>query len=171
MTSNIHLEAITPGDAPALRQMAESIWWDVYPTILADDQIQYMLNWMYDERQLVYEMGPGGMSYHWILAGDLRSGYAAVEPGPGPAERHLHKFYLDREHRGRGLGSTALQLLLQRAREDAAALVSLRVNRQNASARRCYERNGFAIERTVVTEIGAGYVMDDFWMVCSLNTS
>ena len=40
----------------------------------------------------------------------------------------------------------------------------LTVNRGNAKAIRAYERNGFKVVRTQVTDIGNGFVMDDYVM-------
>ncbi|MDB6006010.1 MAG: Ribosomal protein acetylase RimI, partial [Prosthecobacter sp.] len=39
------------------------------------------------------------------------------------------------------------------------------VNKHNISAIRAYQRAGFAFEKDVITEIGGGFVMDDYVMV------
>jgi RimJ/RimL family protein N-acetyltransferase len=40
----------------------------------------------------------------------------------------------------------------------------LSVNKRNTKAITAYKRNGFAIVESVVTDIGGGFVMDDYVM-------
>ena len=42
--------------------------------------------------------------------------------------------------------------------------VYLTVNKNNKTAIRAYEKNGFVITTSVVTDIGQGFVMDDYIM-------
>jgi ribosomal protein S18 acetylase RimI-like enzyme len=51
--------------------------------------------------------------------------------------------------RGRGIGSALLRLVQQVARRDGLASVMLHVEQRNTSARRLYERVGFAIEEDI----------------------
>ena len=46
----------------------------------------------------------------------------------------------------------------------AATRLRLRVNKRNAAAIRSYLRGGFVFQEDVVTDIGSGYVMDDYVM-------
>jgi len=43
------------------------------------------------------------------------------------------------------------------------------VNKRNAKAIAAYQRNGFVIADSVVTDIGHGFVMDDFIMTKKLT--
>jgi hypothetical protein len=43
------------------------------------------------------------------------------------------------------------------------------VKRQNRKAIRAYERAGFVVIQTLVTDIGSGFVMDDFLMRLGLE--
>ena len=45
----------------------------------------------------------------------------------------------------------------------------LSVNKRNAKAIAAYQKNGFGITESVVTDIGNGFVMDDFIMVNGLK--
>ncbi|MFV1994638.1 MAG: GNAT family N-acetyltransferase, partial [Verrucomicrobiales bacterium] len=87
-------------------------------------------------------------------------------PGESPAELILHKLYLDPDRHGRGYGSAAIVLLESDARErfPAASTVRLRVNKANNRAIRAYQRAGFARGEAVCSDIGGGFVMDDWWM-------
>ncbi len=160
----IELTPVAAEEAQLVRAMAEDIWWKVYPAMLSPEQIRYMLDWMYEPEQLRCEIGAGRVRYHWIRHAGTNIGYCAVEPGDEPGEAHVHKFYLVAERHGCGLGSVALQALIREERSRRATCLTLRVNRHNHPALRCYLRNGFTVVCDIRTEIGGGFVMDDHWM-------
>ncbi|MEQ1843766.1 MAG: GNAT family N-acetyltransferase [Verrucomicrobiales bacterium] len=160
----MELVAATPEDAGKIRQLAESIWWQAYPSILPAGQIRFMLDWMYTPSQLASEIRGGQVHYELFRHEGEISGYSSQYQGEEPGEIHLSKFYLAIELHGRGLGSEALQALANQAREAGASCLTLRVNRHNQPALRCYLRNGFRITGNITTDIGSGYVMDDYWM-------
>lgn len=154
----------TPEDAGEIRALAESIWWQVYPAILSHEQIRFMLDWMYAPRQLRTEIASGQVQYQFFQLGEERIGYSAHHAGEDTGEIHLSKFYLATQFHGQGLGSAALRALIAQANFAAARSITLRVNRENHAALRCYLRNGFHVVRDVLTHIGGGFVMDDHWM-------
>jgi diamine N-acetyltransferase len=81
----------------------------------------------------------------------------------------LHKLYLLPELHARGLGSRLLQHCESEARRSGTRRLQLAVNKRNVRAVACYQRNGFAVGESVVTDFGGGFVMDDFIMVKELN--
>ncbi len=158
----------TPGDVPFIRALAERSWNAAYPGIISQDQIAYMLDWMYSEQRLTHEIETRRCDYVLFRRENETVGFAAYGPGEEDLELHLHKFYLLPELFGTGLGTEALKLLVEEAEDMGAYQISLRVNRQNERAIRCYRRNGFEISHEVTSEIGNGFVMDDYWMVKTL---
>ena len=52
----------------------------------------------------------------------------------------------------------------QEVRAGGAHRLILSVNKRNAKAIAAYKRNGFVIAESVVTDIGGGFVMDDYIM-------
>jgi ribosomal protein S18 acetylase RimI-like enzyme len=54
-----------------------------------------------------------------------------------------------------------LRHVIEQARASGATHVELRVNKGNARALAAYARAGFRIERSLVADIGGGFVMDD----------
>lgn len=168
--ARLDLVPATPADADRIRELAESIWWQAYPAFLSAGQIQFMLDWMYAPGQLRMELSGRQTRYQLLQYEGQLGGYCAHHAGDEPGEVHLSKFYLAMELHGRGLGSAALQLLVQQARNAGATCLTLRVNRQNHPALRCYLRNGFQVRHDVISHVGGGYVMDDHWMRLDLST-
>jgi GNAT superfamily N-acetyltransferase len=80
----------------------------------------------------------------------------------------LHKLYLLPELHGGGLGSRMLKHCADEARRLGAHRLMLAVNKRNHRAIAAYRRNGFAVAEAVVTDIGGGFVMDDYLMARDL---
>jgi GNAT superfamily N-acetyltransferase len=91
-------------------------------------------------------------------------GYVSFEKVPDERVVFINKLYIQPAMQGRGLGAAALSWIADRAREMGADHLRLRVNKRNAAAIRSYLRGGFVFQEDVVTDIGSGYVMDDYVM-------
>ncbi len=97
-------------------------------------------------------------------------GDEASPPPTNPVfEFKLHKLYLLPELHGRGLGSRLLQHVEHEVRVGGGCRLILTVNKRNARAIAAYRRNGFGIAECVVTDIGGGFVMDDYVMAKDLS--
>ncbi len=167
---DLRFRAATLADLPRIRQLAEETWRVCYPGIISPEQIDYMLDWMYSTRSLTKDLADPTFWFGIMELEDADPiGYAAFSPGESAGECHLHKFYLHPDFHGRGLGSAALHQLLDRARGQGYASISLRVNRANEAGIRCYRKAGFTIEREICSDIGNGFLMDDYWMVRQLS--
>ena len=81
----------------------------------------------------------------------------------------LHKIYLHPDWQGRGLGSRLLQHCEGEILKSGGRRLILSVNKRNAKAIAAYQRNGFIIAKSVVTDIGGGFVMDDYVMAKNLS--
>lgn len=88
-------------------------------------------------------------------------GFVAVQ-AQDAGQLYLSKFYLSKEERGRGYARSMMGLVVSRARKLNCDHVTLHVNRNNYQAILAYEHLGFKRVGEVRTNIGSGYVMDDF---------
>ena len=76
----------------------------------------------------------------------------------------ISKIYLLKEHRGEGLCSATIRFYERRARERGLDALYLTVNKHNEMAIRAYKAKGFEVIDAVETDIGDGYIMDDYIM-------
>jgi diamine N-acetyltransferase len=149
---------------PAISELAGIIWRACYPAIISDAQIDYMLARMYSPDVLRDEIRSQGIRYHRLLMDERLVGFASYGPTVEPGVMKLHKLYLLPELHGRGLGSRLLQQVEREVRAGGGRRLILSVNTRNAKAIAAYRRNGFVIADSVVTDIGGGFVMDDYIM-------
>lgn len=156
----LFLRRATTADVSLIRQLAEKIWWDHYPSIISDAQIAFMLEKMYHESVLLAQMEEAGQVF-WLAEhrGQVFGFVSLNETGPG--DFFIHKFYLD--NRERGLGTGVFGLLLEQY--PALNTLRLRVNRCNYKSINFYYKMGFKIEFCIDTPFGEDYVLDDFQMI------
>jgi ribosomal protein S18 acetylase RimI-like enzyme len=153
---------------PAISGLAGVIWRACYPGIITRAQIDYMLARMYSLDVLREEIHSQGVRYDQLLVGGKLAGFASYGPTSEPGVMKLHKLYLLPEMHNRGLGSRLLQHVEREVRAGAGRRLILSVNKRNTRAIAAYRRNGFVIAESVVTDIGGGFVMDDYIMTKEL---
>ena len=158
----------TEADLPAIAELAGVIWRACYPGIISPAQIEYMLGRMYALGTLRAEIQGQGMYYDQLFVGGELAGFAAHGPTEDAAVYKLHKLYLHPVWHGQGLGRRLLEHCQREARKRKARRLILSVNKRNSKAIAAYERSGFAVAESVVTDIGGGFVMDDFIMANGL---
>ncbi|MGA2244353.1 MAG: GNAT family N-acetyltransferase [Verrucomicrobiota bacterium] len=151
-------------DLTELAQLAGTIWRACYPGIISHAQIEFMLAHMYAPETLREEVRSQGIRFYRLLVGERFGGFASLGPTAAAGVMKLHKLYLLPELQGRGLGRLLLEYCAAEAQQLGAARLILAVNKRNARAISAYQHNGFAIAESVVTDIGGGFVMDDYIM-------
>jgi diamine N-acetyltransferase len=168
-SESVQIVPATEADLPALSELASVIWRQHYPGIISTAQIDYMLERMYALEILRKEMRLQGIHFRRLLADKKFAGFASFGPADKPGVMKLHKCYLLPELHGQGYGSLLLQHCEREAARLGASCLILAVNKCNAKAIAAYRRNGFTVTEAVVTDIGGGYVMDDFVMAKELS--
>ncbi|MFN3410083.1 MAG: GNAT family N-acetyltransferase [Limisphaerales bacterium] len=156
-------------DLPRIAALAGEIWRQYYPGIISHEQIEYMLGWMYAPERLRRELCEEGVEFRLLRAGRTAVGFAAFGPAGQPTEFKLHKLYLAPEFHGRGWGSRLLRHCLTGARRAGGRRMILAVNKRNSRAVQFYQQHGFVIVNAVVSDIGGGFVMDDFILARALG--
>lgn len=142
--------------------LADIIWHEHYSSILSMDQIDYMIDKFQSERAIAEQIDKNG--YHYFLLKNLGGlvGYFAYQIKED--KLFLSKFYIDKKYRGRGYARGALDYMENICRENGLKTIWLTVNKYNKSSIKVYESIGFVTKKAQVSDIGLGYVMDDYVM-------
>jgi diamine N-acetyltransferase len=154
-------------DLPAIAALAQRTWRACYPGIISVGQIDYMLERMYRLDVMRRELADG-VAYDRLLVDGQLAAFAAYGPTPAAAELKLHKLYVDPARQRCGLGSQLVGHVEEVARRRGYHHLILAVNKRNHSALAAYRKNGFVEREPVVTDIGGGFVMDDYIMAKAL---
>ena len=144
--------------------LAQQIWREHYPPIVGSPQVEYMLAHMQSAAAIGRQVRAEGFRYFTVSemnGGPI--GYIAVVDKPDSL--YLSKFYLKKEHRGKGLTGAMMDFVEEQAREKGYDRIALVTHKRNFMAHKAYGKLGFAVEAPVVTDIGGGFVMDDFRFV------
>ncbi len=148
-------------DVHAITQLAETIWRVHYPSIIGNDQVEYMLKNLCSQDNVVEQMAKG-QDFFFVDTDAIRIGYVAIS-FPAQEEMFIHKFYIDSEEQGRGVGKKVFANLLEQ--NPHVNSIRLTVNRKNYKSINFYFRLGFKIEEVKDFDIGEGYFMEDFVMI------
>lgn len=146
-------------------KLARQIWPEHYLSIIGQAQVDYMLVRFQSEQAIAAQIAMGD-EYFLLRHGDEWLGYAAVRNEPDAGRLFVSKLYLLKEARGQGIGRASLEYLARLARQRGLHKLWLTVNKYNPAVL-AYLRIGFVKVNDVITDIGDGYVMDDFqleWM-------
>lgn len=159
----------TTDDIPSIRQMADVAFRDTYKDILSNEQMDYMLDWMYSESSLLLQMTQNGHSF-FIEDG---KGYVSFRKEAGAEEKnpicHIEKLYVLPQFQGQGLGRKLFETVVENAKSFTAGPVriELNVNRKNKAVS-FYEHLGMHKDREGDFPIGKGFFMNDYIMAIEL---
>ena len=156
----------TPEEIAALCAVAERVWHLTYDELLPPGQVEYMVEKFQSPTEVKGQMTEEVYQYYLAVEGDTDGGFVGFAPRyQGRDEVFLSKVYLTPEFRGRGLVREALALAEAAARQEGLCGIRLTVNKHNTHAYEVYRHYGFETTESVTTDIGQGYVMDDYIMV------
>ena len=160
---NIEFKAIkTEEQAAAAAEIADIIWREHYAGIISAEQIDYMLK--NQSREAILTQIKGTYSYYLIKCGDIPLGYAALDRGEKLDKlMFISKIYVLREYRASGIGRAVIDFFAEIAAAEGFDGLFLHVNKHNPSVE-AYKKLGFSVKYPMTTQIGGGYIMDDYCM-------
>ncbi|MFN6040012.1 MAG: GNAT family N-acetyltransferase [Bacteroidota bacterium] len=161
VSNTISLNKVQYQDTKKIAALANTIWNEYYISIISQEQIDYMLCKMYSVKALSEQID-NGQNFYTINIEGTDIGFISVSEIK-PEEWMLHKFYINGNHRKKGMGSVVFKELLKTLK--TPELIRLTVNRQNFKSINFYFKNGFIIESVEDFDIGNGYFMNDFVMI------
>ena len=144
----------------AVAALARETWRQHYVPIIGAAQVEYMLEKFQSAEAIARQIAEEGYEYH-LAAG---AGYLALAPDVAKRSVLLSKIYVKADRRGTGLGRAMVEFAEARCAELGCGELWLTVNIHNAGSIAFYERMGFRKTNRLVTDIGRGFVMDDWRM-------
>ena len=158
----IKLVEVKQKDINELAQLASEIWHEYWAGILSDEQIDYMLDKFQSEDAMINQIHSESYSYFYLVCDDKKAGYVALSQKQDYL--FLSKIYIKAEYRHKGLGTKAFDFIKQYAADNGYNKIRLTVKKDNQNSVNAYKKWGFKTIDSVVTDIGCGFVMDDYIM-------
>ena len=175
---------ITPAglnDRAFIRSVSERTWPSTYGHIISQEQINFMLDWMYSDASLEKQMYTGCAFYIASIKkedGQLEAvGFCSVSPDDekeeeknnstekvaGAKAHKLNKLYVLPTAQGTGAGKALLNKCIEVAKSAGSSSIFLQVNKLN-TAYTFYLKHAFIKESEFKFDIGNGFYMDDYVM-------
>lgn len=163
----IQIEQLNTQNIDVVNELAHLIWPHTFKDILTQDQIDYMLGWMYDLGTLQEQVQTGHLFYV-IKEFNTPKGFIGLEPNyPDADYLRIHKCYVLPSEQGKGFGRKLITKAMDVAFDLDLKKLHLNVNRYNKSLD-FYKHIGFEVIGEEDIDIGKGYLMEDYIMELTL---
>jgi len=168
-------------DRAFIRSVSERTWPSTYGHIISQEQIDFMLDWMYSDDSLEKQMHTGCEFYIASIKKENEEweavGFCSVSPDDekkegennsteklnGLTAHKLNKLYVLPAAQGTGAGKALLNQAIEVAKAAGSSSIFLQVNKLN-TAYTFYLKHGFIKEAEFKFDIGNGFFMDDYVM-------
>ena len=168
--NRIELEPVaSQGQIDTLCAIAKTVWHETFDPILPPGQTDYMIDKFQSDHAVKDQMARQNYRYYLAKLEGEYAGFVGFAPRyEGREETYLSKVYLLPKGRGHGVVKALFRLVEEATREEGLSKIRLTVNKKNTHAKEVYEHYGYRVVELAETDIGSGYVMDDFIMVKEL---
>ena len=141
-----------------LAELASEIWHEYWPCILTAEQIDFMVEKFQSKKAIKEQIKNENYTYYFIKVDNEIAGYVGVSDKKDYL--FLSKLYIRKEFRHQGLG----RLAFNEIKNLGFKKIRLTVNKYNKNTINAYLKYGFKTIDSVVSDIGCGFVMDDYIM-------
>ena len=157
-----------------LAKAADEIWHEYWPPLIGQDQTDYMVDNFQSPTAIERDMREHAYEY-WLLyaseeeggtagEGERLVGYTGGHVEPETNRFFISKIYLYKEERGKHYATATIAFYDELCRERGLRAMYLTVNKHNDLGIRAYTAKGFETIECVETDIGRGFIMDDYIM-------
>lgn len=140
--------------------LANEIWHEYFPFLLTTEQIDYMVEKFQSFDAMEEQTRHEHYKYYQVLKDEEMIGYIGLKFEPD--RLFLSKLYLKESARGNHYASDMLEFVYEQARKQCYSSVYLTCNKHNTNSLNVYDKKGFKKVDEDVTDIGNGFVMDDY---------
>jgi ribosomal protein S18 acetylase RimI-like enzyme len=156
------LEVTDKAQIEKLAGIAKQIWFEYFPGVVTVEQVDYMIEKYQSVNAITQQILNDGYQYFLLLGDGEVLGYIGFK---GEADKlFLSKLYLKKESRGKEYFSQMLSFVEKIARERNLKGLYLTVNKHNDNSIGVYCKKGFSVIKEQITDIGNGFIMDDYVM-------
>lgn len=149
-----------------LAQLTSEIWHEYWVEILSPEQINYMVEKFQSEEAITKQIAEENYTYFYIEKNNKIAGYIGLSKKEDYL--FLSKLYIKKDFRHQGIGTQVFEFIKEFALKNNYKKIILTVNKYNTNTIKAYYKWGFKEIDSVVTDIGNGFVMDDYIMEYSL---
>jgi len=143
-------------------KIAEIVWNEHFTSIIGKAQVDYMLERFQSVHAVTEQIENQGYEYYFMEVEGNKVGYAGIHKEKD--KMFLSKLYILKDYRKKGYASLAFAFLQNMCKENNLKNIYLTVNKYNTDTIQVYEAKGFQIIKNQVSDIGNGFVMDDYVM-------
>ncbi len=158
------IPVVTDEQIHQLAFMADTVWHEWFSSILSAEQIDYMVKKFQSFAPMKKQMEQDGYEYYFLNAGGIYVGYIGIHTEYETGKLFLSKIYILKSFRRKGYAGETFEFLEGLCRGMGLTTIWLTVNKHNDNAVGVYTKKGFRTIRSEVTDIGSGFVMDDYVM-------
>ena len=155
----------TAEDQEALAKLASEIWHEYWPALIGAAQTGYMVEQFQSLEAIKRDMAEHAYEYWFVIDEAGKTvGYTGGCEEPETSRYFISKIYLLAEERGKHYASKIIEFYVELCRSRDLHAMYLTVNKHNELGVRCYLGKGFVTIASVETDIGNGFVMNDYVM-------
>ena len=160
----VHLEyrEVDVKELKELEKLTTEIWHEYFASIISVEQIDYMVDKFQSEWSMREQIEKDNYTYFYVICENEKAGYIGLSRQKDYL--FLSKFYIKKEFRHRGIGTQTFEFIKDFAGKNNYNIIHLTVNKYNQPAIDAYKKWGFKVTDAVVTDIGDGFVRDDYLM-------
>lgn len=159
MTRPFLKPVLSDRDIKETADLAEIIWKEHFTPIIGSDQVGYMLAKFQSETAIRTQIRQGYL-YFALMFEKKQIGYIGLRSDADCL--FLSKLYIQKEYRGNGYSRLMIAEAEKIAKQNNKSIIRLTCNRHNDGSITVYKKAGFQIVREEKTDIGSGFIMDDY---------
>ena len=147
-------------------EFAQNVFIDYYTDLIGIKQSVYMAE-KFLSQDVIRKLIDEGAVFTLVKEGDQILGFYECQKEEN--RMFLSKLYVDKHYRGKGIGRFMFDDLLNYTRDNNLSRIYLTVNKGNTPSFNIYRHLGFEVIDAVETDIGQGYIMDDYIMQLEID--
>lgn len=163
------IPVVTDEQITNLAFIADTVWHEWFQTILSLEQIDYMVRKFQSFKAMKEQITKEGYEYYFLNVNGTNVGYIGIHVEQNTGKLFLSKIYILKSFRGHHYASEAFEFLEGMCQGLNLNSIYLTVNKYNENSINVYTKRGFQNIKSQVTDIGNGYVMDDYVMEKSVS--